>query len=175
MLPLQKLEDTDDLMNQPPEDDYLLFSTSESNKKTKLKQIRTSKNVCQVTMTMILYYRVSAKILPYIWFIYSTLILDRISSVPARTGKQWFYIHISWQKNPRPWDVKNPDRIGVFRGYIFFAYPLWWRMLDSNQWPLACQASALTCWANPPYLVGVKCVSSCEKFILRYCQFYKIY
>jgi len=66
MLPLQKLEDTDDLMNQPPEDDYLLFSTSESNKKTKLKQIRTSKNVCQVTMTMILYYRVSAKILPYI-------------------------------------------------------------------------------------------------------------
>lgn len=43
MLPLQKLEDTDDLMNQPPEDDYLLFSTSESNKKTKLKQIRTSK------------------------------------------------------------------------------------------------------------------------------------
>lgn len=53
MLPLQKLEDTDDLMNQPPEDDYLLFSTSESNKKTKLKQIRTSKNVCQVTMTMI--------------------------------------------------------------------------------------------------------------------------
>ena len=80
MLPLQKLEDTDDLMNQPPEDDYLLFSTSESNKKTKLKQIRTSKNVCQVTMTMILYYRVSAKILPYIWFIYSTLILDRIIS-----------------------------------------------------------------------------------------------
>ena len=31
-------------------------------------------------MTMILYYRVSAKILPYIWFIYSTLILDRIIS-----------------------------------------------------------------------------------------------
>ena len=41
MLPLQKLEDTDDLMNQPPEDDYLLFSTSESNKK---KQIKTNKN-----------------------------------------------------------------------------------------------------------------------------------
>ena len=41
MLPLQKLEDTDDLMNQPPEDDYLLFSTSESNKKN---QIKTNKN-----------------------------------------------------------------------------------------------------------------------------------
>lgn len=40
MLPLQKLEDTDDLMNQPPEDDYLLFSTSESNK----NQIKTNKN-----------------------------------------------------------------------------------------------------------------------------------
>ena len=87
-------------------------------------------------MTMILYYRVSAKILPYIWFIYSTLILDRISSVPARTGKQWFYIHISWQKNPRPWDVKNPDRIGVFRGYIFFAYPLWCARQDLNPHPL---------------------------------------
>ena len=41
MLPLQKLEDTDDLMNQPPEDDYLLLSTSESNKKN---QIKTNKN-----------------------------------------------------------------------------------------------------------------------------------
>ncbi|MEE0840983.1 MAG: hypothetical protein U0L72_10655 [Acutalibacteraceae bacterium] len=66
MLPVQKLEDTDNLMNQPPEDDDLLFSTSESNEKNNLKQIRTSKNVCQVTMSMILYYRVSTKILPYI-------------------------------------------------------------------------------------------------------------
>lgn len=41
MLPLQKLEDTDDLMNQPPEDDDLLFSTSESNEKN---QIKTNKN-----------------------------------------------------------------------------------------------------------------------------------
>jgi len=66
MLPVHKVSKSNDFMNQPPEDDDLLFSTSESNKKTKLKQIRTSKNVCQVTMTMILYYRVSAKILPYI-------------------------------------------------------------------------------------------------------------
>ena len=57
------------------------------------------------------------------------------SSVPARTGKQWFYIHISWQKNPRPWDVKNPDRIGVFRGYIFFAYPLWCARQELNLHP----------------------------------------
>ena len=66
MLPVHKVSKSNDFMNQPPVDDDLLFSTSESNKKTKLKQIRTSKNVCQVTMTMILYYRVSAKILPYI-------------------------------------------------------------------------------------------------------------
>lgn len=46
MLPLQKLEDTDDLMNQPPEDDDLLFSTSESNEK---KQIKTNKNKQKVT------------------------------------------------------------------------------------------------------------------------------
>ena len=58
------------------------------------------------------------------------------SSVPARMGKRWFYIHISWQKNPRPLDVKNPDRIGVFRGYIFFAYPLWCARQDLNPHPL---------------------------------------
>ena len=27
----------------------------------------------------------------------------------------------------------------------------WWRQLDSNQWPLACQASTLTNWAMLPY------------------------
>ena len=42
MLPLQKLEDTDDLMNQPPEDD-LLFSTSESSAKKQNKK-KTNKN-----------------------------------------------------------------------------------------------------------------------------------
>ena len=26
----------------------------------------------------------------------------------------------------------------------------WWKQLDSNQWPLACQASTLTNWAMPP-------------------------
>ena len=45
----------------------------------------------------------------------------------------------------------------------------WWRMLDSNQWPLACQASALTCWANPPYFVGVKYVRFCENSRLACC------
>lgn len=66
MLPVHKVSKSNDFMNQPPEDDDLLFSTSESNEKNNLKQIRTSKNVCQVTMSMILYYRVSTKILPYI-------------------------------------------------------------------------------------------------------------
>ena len=28
---------------------------------------------------------------------------------------------------------------------------LWWRLLDSNQWPPACGAGALTSWAKPPY------------------------
>ena len=32
----------------------------------------------------------------------------------------------------------------------------WWRMLDSNQWPPACEAGALTSWANPPVLVLTK-------------------
>ena len=26
----------------------------------------------------------------------------------------------------------------------------WWRIPESNRWPLACQASALASWANPP-------------------------
>ena len=35
MLPVHKVSKSNDFMNQPPEDDDLLFSTSESNKKTK--------------------------------------------------------------------------------------------------------------------------------------------
>ena len=30
----------------------------------------------------------------------------------------------------------------------------WWRLLDSNQWPPACEAGALTSWAKPPDKIG---------------------
>ena len=32
----------------------------------------------------------------------------------------------------------------------------WWRIRDSNPWPLACKASALASWANSPLLFGVQ-------------------
>ena len=31
----------------------------------------------------------------------------------------------------------------------------WWRQLESNQWPLACQASTLTSWAMPPFVAWI--------------------
>ena len=59
MLPVHKVSKSNDFMNQPPEDDDLLFSTSESSakKQNKKKADKNKKNVCQVTMTMILYYK----------------------------------------------------------------------------------------------------------------------
>lgn len=146
MLPLQKLEDTDDFMNQPPEDDYLLFSTSESNKKTKLKQIRTSKNVCQVTMTMILYYRVSAKILPYIWFIYSTLILDRIISCLSS-------VVISFKMGIFPFSLRD-DRwhLPRFRCSNSLAEKSLFRQLNFCNFPKRISKRFLP-WYNSPCLI----------------------
>ena len=44
--------------------------------------------------------------------------------------------------------------------YITLLYPsnqpvgqLLWRISESNRWPLACKASALASWANPPILI----------------------
>ena len=31
----------------------------------------------------------------------------------------------------------------------------WWEILESNQWPHACHARALTNWANPPSFVNM--------------------
>ena len=43
MMPVQAREDLDDLMNQPPHDDDLVFSTSESSAKKQNKK-KTNKN-----------------------------------------------------------------------------------------------------------------------------------
>ena len=34
-----------------------------------------------------------------------------------------------------------------------------WRISESNRWPLACKASALANWANPPILIGLIAIS----------------
>ena len=41
--------------------------------------------------------------------------------------------------------------------YRCFLFPLWtlWRISESNRWPLACKASALANWANPPIAIIV--------------------
>ena len=33
---------------------------------------------------------------------------------------------------------------------------VWWRLLDSNQWPPACEAGALTSWAKPPLVTRTR-------------------
>ena len=32
----------------------------------------------------------------------------------------------------------------------------WWRISESNRWPLECKSSALASWANPPCFFGVE-------------------
>ena len=49
---------------------------------------------------------------------------------------------------------KNPWSTRVFCAVVFMLQR-WWRQLESNQWPLACQASTLTSWAMPPFKQGV--------------------
>ena len=39
---------------------------------------------------------------------------------------------------------------GLDKKSTAYAVLFWWRQLESNQWPLACQASTLTSWAMPP-------------------------
>ena len=50
-----------------------------------------------------------------------------------------------WYAKPAAWINKK----GTFGRQKFLF--CWWRQLDSNQWPLACQASTLTNWAMPPW------------------------
>ena len=44
---------------------------------------------------------------------------------------------------PEPFFIKNRVRVRT----------VWWRIRDSNPRPPACDAGALTSWANPPYFV----------------------
>ena len=39
---------------------------------------------------------------------------------------------------------------------------IWWAILDSNQWPLACRASALASWANRPKVLPCKNFFFCK-------------
>ena len=38
--------------------------------------------------------------------------------------------------------------------FLYSVATIEWRISGSNRWPLACHASALANWANPPYLKG---------------------
>ena len=59
--------------------------------------------------------------------------------------QKWIHFTFAYQKARRY--KKKPLTFSGKRPYV------WWRIRDSNPRPPACDAGALTSWANPPYSV----------------------
>ena len=60
-------------------------------------------------------------------------------------------------------DIYGDQRCGNFLSMLAYGtnYGEWCGVLDSNQWPPACKADALTSWANPAYF---SCMRIGEKY-----------
>ena len=55
-------------------------------------------------------------------------------------------------------DIYGDQRCGNFLSMLAYGtnYGEWCGVLDSNQWPPACKADALTSWANPAYIIVIE-------------------
>ena len=90
---------------------------------------------------------ISKRVLWRIILLSRCILLDKAKCYPRllRLGSRWGSGRI--QQNQSAQKVQKTKKSSWFHKK---SGTFWWRLLDSNQWPPACEAGALTSWAKPP-------------------------